>query len=331
MPERVSMTTKVYVTRRIPKAGLSMLRSAFDAVRVHDSDEPPARAELLAAVRGCVGLLAMLTERVDAELLDAAGPQLRVVANYAVGHDNVDLAECTRRGVLLTNTPDVLTDATADLAWTLLMAAARRVVEADRLVRSGGWSGWAPLQMLGVSVASRTLGIVGAGRIGSAVARRSAGFDMRVLYCDARANPDLERELGARRVALGALLEKSDFVSLHVPLTEGTRGLIGGRELGRMKPGAILVNTSRGPVVDEEALAEALRERRIGAAGLDVYTDEPRLAPGLAMLDNAVLAPHMGSATHEARQRMAELAAENLIVGARGGEPPNCVNLEAHG
>lgn len=323
------MRSKVYVARRIPEAGLERLREAFEDVRVHDSDEPVPRAALLENARGCAGLLAMLSDRVDAELLDAAGSALRAVANYAVGYDNVDLAECTRRGVWVSNTPDVLTDATADLAWALLMAAARRVVEADRLVRSGRWAGWAPMQMLGASVAGGTLGVVGAGRIGSALARRSAGFGMRLVYCDETERPGLERELGAERVGFDALLEASDFVSLHVPLTERTRGLIGARELGRMRPGAVLVNTSRGPVVDEPALVEALRAGRIAAAGLDVYAAEPRLAPGLASLDNVVLAPHMGSATHEARRRMALMAAENLVAGARGERPPNCLNPEA--
>lgn len=325
------MTGDVYVTRRIPEAGLERLRSALGAVRVHDADEPPARGALLDAVRGCAGVLAMLSDRVDAELLDAAGPGLRVVANYAVGYDNADLAACAARGVWVSNTPDVLTDATADLAWALLLAAARRVVEADRLARSGRWTGWAPMQMLGAAVAGRTLGVVGAGRIGGAVARRSAGFGMRVLYCDERPRPELERELGAERAELDALLERSDFVSLHVPLAPGTRGLIGARALARMKPGAILVNTSRGAVVDEAALVEALRAGRIGGAGLDVYADEPRLAPGLAALDNVVVLPHVGSATREARSRMAEVAAENLIAGVRGHRPPNCVNPEARG
>ncbi len=267
------------------------------------------RRELLRRARGMDGLLCMLSDRVDAELLDAC-PRLRVVANYAVGFDNLDLAAASARGVALTNTPEVLTGATAELAWALLLACARRVLEGDRLVRAGAFRGWDPLLLLGSGLEGKTLGIVGPGRIGRTVARIGRGFGMRILRAG-RGDPR----------GLARLLKASDVVSLHVPLTPATRHLIGKRELGRMKPGAILVNTARGPVVDEKALVEALRSGRLGAAGLDVFEFEPRLVRGLVRLPNAVLLPHLGSATREARRAMAVRAAENLIAGLSGRRP----------
>ncbi len=304
---------RVLITRRLPDVASALLRDAGHEVDILDADDPAPRRRLLERVAGVAGLLPTLSDRVDDELLDAAGASLRVVANYAVGYDNIDVAACRRRGIIVTNTPDVLTGATAELTWALILATARRLIEADRLVRSGCWSGWQPMQLLGVELAGRTLGIVGAGRIGAAVARIAPAFGMHVCYSHPRPNHALERDIAARRLDLPALLEQSDVVSLHVPLTDRTRHLIGPAELERMKPSAILINTARGPVVDEAALVEALRSGQIRAAGLDVYEHEPALTPGLAGLDNVVLLPHIGSATERTRAAMAELAARNII------------------
>jgi glyoxylate reductase len=265
---------------------------------------------------------------VDDELFDRA-PDLRVVANCAVGYDNIDVAAATQRGIVVTNTPGVLTDSTADLAFALMLAVGRRVVEGDRRVREGRFKHFVPFQFLGTDISGKVLGIVGLGRIGMAVARRAAGFDMQVVYHNRhRLAADQEAALGASYADLNALLARSDYVSLHVPLTPDTRYLIGTDQLRAMKSSAILVNTSRGPVVDEAALVVALQEKWIAGAGLDVYEKEPLLAPGLAALDNAVLLPHVGSATIETRTRMAALAAKNLLVGLRGDIPPNCLNRE---
>ncbi len=321
------MKAKVFVTRRIPREGLELLEEGGVAFEVFGGDRPIGREELLEGVKDKDGLLCLLTDRVDREVMEAA-PGLRVISLYAVGYDKVDLREATRRGILVTNTPGVLTDATADLAWALLFAAARRVVEADRFFRSGKWTGWGPLQFLGADITGRTLGVVGAGRIGTNFAKKAKGFGMKVLYVHPRRNAELEEELGARRVSLEELLRESDFVSLHVPLTEETRGMIGAAELSLMKPGAVLVNTSRGPVVDERALVAALREGRPAAAGLDVYENEPLPAPGLTDLPNAVCLPHIGSATVGTRTRMARMAARNLLDGLEGKVPPNLVNPE---
>lgn len=319
------MTARVFVTRRLPAAGLAPLREAGLAVEVHDSDEAIARDELLRRSAGVSALITLVSERVDDELLDAAGPGLRVVANYAVGYDNVDVAACARRGVAVTNTPDVLTDATADLAVALLLAAARRLVEGDALVRAGRWTGWQPGQLLGVPVAGATLGLVGMGRIGAAVARRARGFGMRVLYHNRRRDASAEEALGAVYRPLEDLLRESDAVSLHVPLTPATRHLIGARELALMKPTAVLVNTARGPVVDEAALAAALRAGRPFAAGLDVYEREPAVEADLLTLPNVVLAPHLGSATTRARTDMALLCARAVVDVLAGRTPANLV------
>lgn len=319
------MAARILITRRVPPPAVESLRAAGLVVDLVDQDDPPSRAELLARVPGVVGLITMLSEKVDAELLEAAGPGLRVVANFAVGYDNIDLEACRQRGVRVTNTPGVLTDATADLAWALILATARRVVEGDRLVRSGQWRGWAPLQLLGLQLTGATLGLVGAGRIGTAVGLRSVGFRMNVLYVDDHPSVALEEQVGARRVSLGELLPVVDILSLHVPLTPQTRHLIGPRELAAMKPTAILINTARGPVVDEAALVEVLRAGRLAGAGFDVYEHEPRLTPGLAELPNVVLLPHLGSATTATRHRMSQMVAENVLAVLAGREPPNPV------
>lgn len=280
---------------------------------------------LLEAVVGKAALLTMLTDRVDARLLEAAGTQLRLVANYAVGYDNVDVASCTARAVMVTNTPDVLTEATADMTFALLLAAARRLAEGDRFVRDGAPVAWAPDMMLGVDVHGKALGVVGFGRIGRAVARRAAGFGMRVLVHTAG---DVPADLSADKLPLDELFERSDFVTLHVRLTDDTRHLVDAEVLARMKPTAILVNTSRGPVVDEAALADALARRVIFAAGLDVYEHEPKVHPSLLESPFAVLAPHLGSATVETRTAMAELAVDNVIAALSGRVPPSLVNPE---
>ncbi|WP_273846315.1 2-hydroxyacid dehydrogenase [Rubrobacter calidifluminis] len=314
---------KVLVARRIPEVGLDLL-SGLD-VEVLSEEDPPPRTALLRAVRGASGILTTLTERVDAEVLDAAGPSLEVVANMAVGYDNIDVAAAEKRGVIVTNTPGVLDETTADTAFMLMLAAARRLGEAERMVRAGRWRHWGPELLVGLDVWGKTLGIVGMGRIGQAVARRARGFGMSVLYTARSSKAEAERELGARRVHLEELLAESDFVSLHVPLTPQTHRLIGSKELRKMKSTSVLVNTARGPVVDEEALAEALAEGRIFAAGLDVYENEPGVHPKLLELENVVLAPHIGSASIETRNRMAEMAARNLLAVLRGEEPPNPV------
>jgi glyoxylate reductase len=277
-------------------------------------------------------VLTLLTDRVDDQLLDAAGASLRVVSNYAVGFDNVDVPACTRRSIPVGNTPGVLTETTADLAWALLMAAGRRVAEGDRYVRAGRWRTWGPQLLLGGDVHGATLGIVGFGRIGQALARRAAGFGMTVLYWSrTRAEPDMERGLGATFVELEDLLERSDFVTLHVSLNEETRHLIDAAALARMKPSAVLVNTARGPVVDQAALAEALRDGTIAAAALDVTDPEPIAADDpLLELDNCLVVPHIASASYATRGKMAEMAAANLLAGLRGERLPNPVNPEVY-
>lgn len=323
------MVGNVLVTRPIPREGIQLLVGAGCAVEMRPQDRPLSRAELLAAVRGRDGVLCLLHDVIDREVFDAAD-QVRVFANYAVGYNNIDVAEATRRGVAVTNTPGVLTEATADLAFALLLAAARRICEGDRVMRSGAWEGWGPMQFHGVDVAGRILGICGAGRIGEAVARRGAGFGMKLLYYSRSAKPDWERQYGARRVEKPTLLAESDFISVHLPLTAQTRHFFDEAAFRAMKPTAVFVNTARGPIHDERALVRALREGWIRAAGLDVYENEPAMAEGLAQCENAVLAPHIGSATTATRAKMATMAATNLLAVLRGERPPNLVNPEIY-
>ena len=301
------------------------LRTAGLDVDMRPESTPIPRAELLTAVSGAAALVSLMSDRVDAELLDAAGPRLRVVANFAVGHDNIDVTECTRRGVVVTNTPDVLTGATAEHAFALLLAVARRLREGDQLVRSGDWAGWEPTQLLGRQVSGSVLGIVGLGRIGAAVAARARAFGMEVLYHNRRPAPELERATGARMASFAELLSNSDFVSLHCPLTPATHHLVDADALALMKPTAVLVNTARGAIVDEAALITALSTGALWGAGLDVFEHEPRLTPGLAELPNVVLAPHTGSATEAARDAMARLCAEAVVTELGGGLPPTTV------
>jgi len=271
------------------------------------------------------GIVCLLGTKVDAALL-ARAPKLRVVSNVAVGHDNIDVAACTARGVYATNTPDVLTEATADLAWALILAAARRVAEGDRYARSGKWKRWDWGLLRGSEVHGRTLGILGAGRIGQATGHRAIGFSMPVLYASRERKLLFEHTTMARRVEFKTLLRESHFLSIHVPLTPKTRHLIGARELRMMKPGAVLINTARGPIVDESALAKALRAGRLASAGLDVFEDEPRIHPELLALENVVLLPHIGSSTDAARRKMLETALRNCIAGLKGEVPPNALN-----
>ena len=318
------MSWKVLVTSRIPTEGMDLLRQGGAEVRLHDEETPLPRNELLAQVRSCDGVIVAGGERVDAEFLDAA-PALKVVSCLAVGYDNVDLAEATRRRITVTNTPDVLTDAVADLTWALILGVARRVVEGDRLTRSGKWQGLSPTLLRGVDVAGKTLGIVGAGRIGAAVAKRSTGFSMRLLYFARSAKPEMEA-LGGRRVTFDEILRESDFLCVHVPLTPDTRHLFGEAEFRKMKPTAFFINMARGAVPDEVALVRALRESWIAGAGLDVYEHEPQISPGLVPMPNTLLLPHLGSATVETRSRMSILAAENLLAVLEGRPCPNIVN-----
>ena len=322
---------RVFVSRVIPEDGLRAIRETTDAT-IWEDELPPPRDALLQSVEGRDGILTLLTDRVDAELLDRAGPQLHVVSNFAVGYDNIDVAECTRRGIPVGNTPGVLTETTADLAWALLLAAARRVSEGDRYVRAGKWKTWGPMLLLGPDVHGATLGIIGFGRIGQAVARRARGFGMRILYHDPhRVSPAVEAEHGAEYRTLEGLLPEADFVTLHVNLSAETKGLIDADRLRWMKPTAILVNTSRGPVVDSMALVDALRDGVIAGAALDVTDPEPLPADHpLVGLDNCLVVPHIASASRRTRGRMAEMAAANLLAGVSGKRLPTPVNPEVY-
>jgi lactate dehydrogenase-like 2-hydroxyacid dehydrogenase len=318
---------RVFVAYELP-AGLNQIRAVCDA-DVWPHTTPPPRAELLERVRGCDGLLALLTIKIDGELLDAAGPQLKVVSNMAVGVDNIDISAATERGIVVGNTPGVLTETTADLAWALLLAAARRVVEAERYVRDGQWQTWDPSLLLGRDVYGATLGVAGFGRIGQAVARRAQGFGMRVLYTNRSGPLNVE---SAAHVDWDTLLGESDFVSIHTPLTPDTRHLFNREAFERMKPSAILINTARGQVIDQAALYDALRSGQLAAAALDVTDPEPLPADDpLLTLPNCIVVPHIGSASIATRDRMATIATQNLLAGVRGEPLLHCVNPEVYG
>lgn len=320
---------KVFVTRAIPEKGFELIRD-FCEVDLWPNELPPSRTELIQHVRGVDGLLCLLTDRIDSEVMDAAGPQLKVISNHAVGFDNIDVNAATVRKIPVGNTPDVLTDATADFAFALMMSVARRIPEAERYVHEGKWKTWGPMILLGVDLKGATLGLVGFGRIGKAMARRAVGFDMHVIYYsphEKKPDPNIK----AIRVDFEALLKESDFISLHTPLTPDTRHLINSEALSKMKPNAVLVNTSRGPVVDMNALYEALKEKRIFGAGLDVTEPEPLpLDSRLLTLDNIVITPHIASASKTTREQMSWMAAQNLIAGLKGGRLPNCVNPQVY-
>jgi glyoxylate reductase len=322
--------SRVYVTRIIPEEGLRLVREACDA-EIWEGETPPPREVLLEAVRGVEGLLSLLTDTIDAAVMDAAGPQLKVISNYAVGYNNIDVKAATARGIAVGNTPGVLTDTTADFAFTLLMAAARRVVEGADYVRAGRWKTWGPTLLLGRDIHHSTLGLIGFGRIGKGMARRATGFDMRILYHDPYCIDDpVARELGAQHVDLDTLYAESDFISVHVPLLPATRHLIGAAALARMKSTAILINTSRGPVVDPAALYRALRDGEIAYAALDVTEPEPiGVDSPLLTLPNCIIVPHIASASVATRGKMASMAAENLLAGLRGEPLPAWVNPPA--
>ncbi|MHA1833905.1 MAG: glyoxylate reductase [Candidatus Baldrarchaeia archaeon] len=322
---------KVFVTREIPEKGLNVILERFNA-KVWREYTPPPKEVIIEEAKDVDALVTLLTDKIDKEVLDAA-KNLKIIAQYAVGYDNIDVEECTRRGIYVTNTPEVLTEATADFTWALILAVARRVVEADKFIRSGEWeksrTGWHPKMLLGTDIHGKTLGIIGLGRIGTAVARRAKGFNMKIIYYSRSRKENIEKELGLKYVDLNTLLREADFVSIHVPLTEETYHMIGERELKLMKNTAFLINTSRGKVIDEKALYKALKEKWIAGAALDVFEEEPTPANNpLLELENIVVAPHIASATHETRSRMAEMVAQNLIAYFEGKIPPNLVNPE---
>jgi glyoxylate reductase len=318
---------KVFITRLIPSPAIEMLERHF-LVEKNSENRALNHTELLDKIRGSHAVLCMLSDQIDAGVMDAAGPQCRIFANYAVGYNNIDIQAATERRIWITNTPGVLDNATADLAWALLFAVARCIAEADSFTRKRQFQDWAPMLFLGQEITGKTLGVIGAGRIGSNFARKGQAFQMKILYADPHKNSDLEASCDAEHVSLEKLLKDADFVSLHVPLLPETRHLIGKNELTIMKNTAILINTSRGPVVDEAALVASLESGALWGAGLDVYENEPALHPGLTTLKNVVLAPHIGSATIGTRTLMGTTAAQNIIQALKGEMPESTVNRE---
>ena len=313
---------KVFITRQIPEAGPELLKKAGHEVVVAPQDAVISREALLEGVKGVDALLPLLTDKIDGEIMDAAGKQLKIIANYAVGFDNVDVKAAQDRGIAVTNTPEVLSETVAEHTFALMLAIAHRIPESDRFTRAGKYIGWEPMLLLGRDLSHKTLGIVGLGRIGSLVAKHAVkGFDMHVLYYDVKPNADFEKEFGATFTPLDDVLKAADFVSVHVPLLPATRHLINADRMKMMKSTSYLVNTSRGPVVDEQALVEALRTGEIAGAALDVFENEPKLASGLAELENVILTPHTASATIETRSKMAELVAQNILT-VLSGKPP---------
>jgi len=324
------MKKKVFITRQIPDQGIDMLKENIATVDVFPHDRPILKEELMNVIEHYDGLLCLLTDPVDAEVLKK-GKKLSVVSNYAVGYNNIDVQTATDLNICVTNTPGVLTDATADLAWALILGTARKTAQADIYTRKKKFNGWSPTLFLGLPVANMTLGIVGAGRIGTAAALRSSGFSMKVLYVSNHPNQVLEKELNAAKVSMDTLLERSDIISLHVPLTSQTRHMFGKNEFAAMKETALLINTSRGPVVNEKELAYALENGIIAGAGLDVFENEPDIYNRLLTLENTLLLPHIGSATHETRNKMARMAARNMLAGLSGKKPEFLVNPRVFG
>lgn len=322
----VSEMARIYVTRQIPNTGINLLKEKGYEVEVSSKDGVLTKDELITAIkgRGYDAVLCLLTDKITDEVFDAAGPECKIFANYAVGSDNIDLEAAKKRGVMITNTPGVLTNTVAEHTFALLLSIAHRIPEADSFTRKGLYHGWGPMMFLGNDVTGKTLGIVGLGRIGARVAHHGVkGFDMKVMYYDPKPNADFEKEYGAEYTDLEKLLKNSDFVSIHVPLLPTTKHLISEKELNMMKKTAYLINTSRGPIVDEQALVRALKNQKIKGAALDVYENEPALTPGLAELPNVIITPHIASATEETRSKMAELAAQNIIAAMEGREPKN--------
>jgi len=315
---------KIFVTRNIPGNGLSLFKEKGWEVVVNPNDRVLTREELKEGVKGSDAILSMLTDKMDAEIMDVAGPQLKVIANFAVGYDNFDLVAGKAHNIYMTNTPGVLTETVAEHAFALILAIAHRIPESDKFTREGKYTGWAPEMFLGNDVSQKTIGILGLGRIGSRVAKHAVeGFEMKVLYYDVKRNEEFEKQFNAKYATVEELLKNSDFVSVHVPLTPDTKHLINKERLALMKPTAYLVNTSRGPVIDEAALVDALKNKIIKGAALDVYEKEPALAPGLAELNNVVLTPHTASASEETRGKMGEVAAFNITESLEGRIPPN--------
>ncbi len=321
------MEQKVFVTRNIPSPGIDLLKKHISRVDIFPYERPITKRELLEVIENYNGLLCLLTDTVDADVLKK-GKNLKIVSNYAVGYNNIDIDTASRLNILVTNTPGILTDATADLTWALILGTARRIREADTFTRENKFNGWSPTLFLGLPVANKTLGIIGAGRIGTAVGIRACGFSMKILYTSNHTNSTLENKANAKKVPLNTLLKKSDIISLHVPLTTQTVHMIGDKEFAIMKDSAIIINTSRGPVIDEEALVKALKSGKIAGAGLDVYENEPVVEKELTELPNTLLLPHIGSATGETREKMAAIAAENIIAALSGKRPKYIVNPE---
>ncbi len=323
------MNSKIFVTRKIPGDFIEKLKVDGNEVVVSEFNRPLTQEEILEKSKGVDGLLCLLTDRIDGDLVDAIGPQLKIVSNYAVGFDNVDVKALTDRGIPVTNTPsDEVNESVAEHTWALMLALSRRIVEADEAIRHGGYHGWEPDIFLGHNIIGKTLGIVGLGRIGSMVARRALGYKMTVLYNKHEPDPEVERELGVKFVGLDDLFKQSDFVSLHVPLTPETRHMINKETLAKMKKGAFLVNTARGPVVDERDLVDAIRSGQLGGAGLDVFDNEPNIAPELIESPNVITTPHIASATYEARNKMGEQAVSAILDVFSDKKPENLVNPE---
>ena len=317
---------KIFVTRKIPEPGLDLLRKHHE-IEINPYDRVLSKNEIIHGLKGKNGLLCLLNDLIDEQVISSQ-PKLKMIANYAVGYDNIDVKAATKRKIIVSNTPNVLTDTTAEMAWALLFSVARRIVEADKFTRQGKFKGWAPMLMHGQDVTNKTLGIIGTGRIGTAFALKSKGFKMNILYYDQIKNRQLEDELSAKKVELYRLLKESDFISIHLPLLPVTHHLISEKQLKIMKKTTILINTSRGPIVDEQALVKALKNNWIFGAGLDVYEHEPEINKELLKLENVILQPHSASATTETRTKMAIMAAENMIAGLKGEIPPNCINPE---
>ena len=317
---------KIFITRKIPEPGLEILRKQHE-IEINPHNRTLTKKEIIKGIKGKDGLLCLLTDNIDKGVISSE-PKLKMIASYSVGYDNIDVKFATKLKIPVSNTPGVLTNATSDMAWALLFSVARRIVEADKFTREGKFTGWDPMLMHGKDITGKTLGVIGTGRIGTAFALKSKGFDMNVLYVDRIQNEKLEKEINARKVTTETLLKESDFVSLHVPLIPATHHLISEKELKMMKKTAVLINTSRGPIVDEKALVKALKEKWIFGGGLDVYEDEPEITAELLTFDNVVLQPHSASATTDSRENMAVIAAENMIAGLKGQKPPNCINTE---
>lgn len=321
--------TNIYVTRMVPEKGIQMLKDTFgeDSVEINPDDRVLTRAELLEKVKGRDAVLSLLTDKMDGEVMDAIGEQCKIISNYAVGYNNIDTSAATERNIMVTNTPGVLTNATADMAIALMFAVARRITEGDKFMREHKYEGWAPMLLLGKQVTGKTLGIIGTGRIGSVIGKKMhKGFDMNILYFDRSTKEDFEKETGAKKVDLKTLCEESDYISINLNYTPETHHIINEEVLNMMHKDTILVNTARGQIIDENALVKVLQEKKIFGAGLDVFENEPKMAEGLEKLDNTVLVPHVGSATCEARTKMSEIAAQNIIDALEGKKPQFVVN-----